>query len=475
VAKPIRRSHVVALAVFDLLAINAAFATAYWLRYRYELGGEIEWFNDVPYGQYAPWGMALSAILVGLIWVEGLYGRRRTRSRLAVVYGLANVTIVAVALLTILIFGIRPTAQSRLMLIYAAVLIVAALSLTRAVDGVLRQRRRQRGDGVLRALIVGAGDRGRAVMSGIVAQRGGDYHGVGFLDDDPEKRAQAIGRFPALGATTDLPAVLDREAVDLVILALPWSSRDRIVHLVNVCEASGVNVRIVPDLFQLTLNRVDLDSFYGIPLIAVRQPVIGGWQLRAKRALDVALAALLLTLTAPLTACIAIAVRLESAGPVLFRQVRVGRNGTSFTCLKFRSMTPDAERERRRLEALNEASGPLFKIRDDPRLTRVGRVIRRLSLDELPQLWNVLRGDMSLVGPRPPMPAEVDAYEDWHLRRLEVAPGLTGLWQVSGRSELTFDEMVMLDLYYAENWSLGLDVQILLRTIPTVLRGTGAY
>jgi len=172
---------------------------------------------------------------------------------------------------------------------------------------------------------------------------------------------------------------------------------------------------------------------------------------------------------------IALAIRLDSPGPVLFRQTRVGRGGRPFTLYKFRSMVAEAEMARASLAELNQADGPLFKIKDDPRCTRVGRILRRFSLDELPQFYNVLRGEMSLVGPRPALPEEVAQYQDWHKKRLEVTPGLTGLWQVRGRSELTFDEMMLLDIYYAENWSLGLDLRILLETIPKVLTGQGAY
>jgi lipopolysaccharide/colanic/teichoic acid biosynthesis glycosyltransferase len=170
-----------------------------------------------------------------------------------------------------------------------------------------------------------------------------------------------------------------------------------------------------------------------------------------------------------------VAIKLESPGPVFFRQIRLGKAGLPFACTKFRSMRVNAEALLADLAPLNEAQGPIFKMRDDPRLTRVGRILRRLSLDELPQLWNVVRGEMSLVGPRPPLPSEVEKYEDWHRHRLEVVPGITGMWQVSGRSELAFDEMVMLDLYYIENWSVGLDLQILARTIPTVLATRGAF
>jgi lipopolysaccharide/colanic/teichoic acid biosynthesis glycosyltransferase len=177
----------------------------------------------------------------------------------------------------------------------------------------------------------------------------------------------------------------------------------------------------------------------------------------------------------PICAVIALAIRLESVGPIFYKQVRIGKNGNPFNCYKFRSMVVDADLRRDELGCINEASGPLFKVRKDPRLTRVGRFIRRYSLDELPQLFNVLRGDMSIIGPRPNLPKEVEQYQEWHKKRLSVTPGITGLWQVSGRSDLTFDEMVLLDIYYVENWSLGLDLNILLRSIPAVIFGKGAY
>jgi lipopolysaccharide/colanic/teichoic acid biosynthesis glycosyltransferase len=179
--------------------------------------------------------------------------------------------------------------------------------------------------------------------------------------------------------------------------------------------------------------------------------------------------------TLPFALLIALAIRLDTAGPILYSQVRVGKNGEHFRCYKFRSMVRDADRMREQVALLNESSGPLFKIRNDPRLTQVGRFIRRYSLDELPQLINILAGDMSLIGPRPNLPGEVKHYEDWMYKRLAVSPGLTGLWQVSGRSDLTFEEMVLLDIYYVENWTMGLDLNILLRSVPAVVQARGAY
>ena len=194
-----------------------------------------------------------------------------------------------------------------------------------------------------------------------------------------------------------------------------------------------------------------------------------------KRALDLLLTVLFGLVALPLMALIALAIKLDTPGPVINSQMRIGKNNKPFLCHKFRSMVPDAEELRNALTDLNEATGPLFKVRDDPRQTRVGRLLRRFSLDELPQFYNVLCGEMSLIGPRPNLPAEVEQYQEWHKKRLAVSPGITGLWQVSGRSDLTFDEMVLLDIYYVENWSILLDVSILLRSIPAILRGRGAY
>jgi exopolysaccharide biosynthesis polyprenyl glycosylphosphotransferase len=200
-----------------------------------------------------------------------------------------------------------------------------------------------------------------------------------------------------------------------------------------------------------------------------------GWQARAKRGLDIVAAVVGLIALAPLMMLIALAIRLDSPGPIIFRQTRCGKDGKPFTFLKFRGMVKDAEERKSELAAFNEVDGPIFKMRNDPRVTRVGRFLRSTSVDELPQLWNVLRGEMSLVGPRPPLPSEVTQYETWHRGRLAATGGITGLWQVSGRSDLTFDEMVQLDLEYIACWSLWMDVQILVRTLTTVVSMRGAY
>ncbi|MEW5720328.1 MAG: sugar transferase, partial [Chloroflexota bacterium] len=321
----------------------------------------------------------------------------------------------------------------------------------------------------------GAGEVGRALMRNIVAQPDLAYQIVGFVDDDPEKAQTDIGRFKALGSTEQLPRLLKEHSIDEVIITLPWTARDKIIKIMNLSQRYNIAAKIVPDLFQLSLSRVALDAVGGIPIIAIREPTLGMVDAVIKRLMDLFFGFVGLLVSAIPMAIIAILIRLDSPGPIVFTQKRIGRYGHEFVAYKFRSMRQGAEEEQAQLTDLNEATGPLFKIRNDPRLTRVGRWIRRMSLDELPQLFNVLRGEMSIVGPRPPMQCEVEQYQEWHKRRLEVCPGLTGLSQVSGRSDLTFDETAMLDIYYVENWSPWMDLGIMFKTIPTVLLARGAY
>lgn len=459
----------------DILFINVAFLIAYWLRYDLQLFRSVDPANNVPYQVYLP-----MVALLTLVWVlasrrEGAYDLRRGRPLFDDLYGLINATTTAIMLLVVLVFFYRRLFYSRIIFIYAGLLIILLVGLARIVRWLILSRLRQAGQGVDRVLIIGAGEIGRTVMRNMIAQPELGYRVVGFLDDDPVKSATDIGPIKALGPIENLPAVAKEYQIDQVIITLPWQYHRKVIRLVNEAEQTGIRARVVPDLFQLSLGGIDLEAINGIPLISIKQSALTGFNYTLKRAVDLFVSSLAIILLAPLWLLVAIAIRLDSSGPVLFRQERVGRYGKPFILYKFRSMYQDAEAQLAKLREKNEAAGPLFKMRDDPRRTRVGRIIRRTSIDELPQLINVLRGEMSLVGPRPGLASEVAQYQDWHRKRLEVLPGITGLWQVSGRSNLTFDEMVMLDIYYAENWSLSLDLRIMLRTIPQLLFGEGAY
>jgi exopolysaccharide biosynthesis polyprenyl glycosylphosphotransferase len=459
----------------DVLLINLALPIAYWLRYDLQLFRGVDPANNVPYSVYLPMAGLLTVVMILTCRHEGAYDMRRSRSLSRELYGVINATTTAIMLLVVLVFFYRRLFYSRVIFVYAGLMIICFLGAARIARHSTLARMRQAGRGVERVLIVGSGEVGRAVMRNIIAQPELGYRVIGFLDDDPAKASTDIGPIRALGPIEDIPQIIKNNVIDVVMITLPWQYHRKIIRLVGEAERAGVRAAVVPDLFQLSLGGIEIEDINGIPLISIKQSTLTGMNQVIKRVFDLCLAVPAVVLLAPVWPLVALAIRLDSPGPILFRQVRVGRHGRDFTFFKFRSMRLDAEAHLDDLRTLNEASGPLFKIRNDPRLTRVGRFIRRTSLDELPQFINVLRGDMSLVGPRPGLPCEVAQYQEWQRKRLEIQPGLTGLWQVSGRSDLTFDEMVMLDIYYGENWTLGTDVQILVRTIPQIMFGDGAY
>ncbi|MEL7208476.1 MAG: sugar transferase, partial [Actinomycetota bacterium] len=246
-------------------------------------------------------------------------------------------------------------------------------------------------------------------------------------------------------------------------------------RIVRRLADEGLNVELTSTLRDVAIRRLTVRPIGPFPVMYVEPRERGGWRARAKRLFDVATAAIGLLVAAPVLAVATVAIKLDGPGPVFFGQDRVGRDGRRFRVWKFRTMVPDAEARLEELREHNEADGPLFKMRDDPRITRVGRFLRKTSLDELPQLWNVLRDEMSMVGPRPALPDEVEAWDQDLHERLRVKPGITGMWQVSGRSDADFEEYARLDLYYVHNWSLMVDLQIMARTVPTVLRSSGAY
>jgi exopolysaccharide biosynthesis polyprenyl glycosylphosphotransferase len=467
-----RRLQLAGLILADLLSTSAGFYLAYHMRYTIEVGGDVIGESYVPYTTYLP----IHALFVVLcvIWnmVRGGYSFPRGASvanEAVSVFGTGAV--VTMSVFTVVSVSQYP-ASSRLMFIYAWLLASLLCICGRVIVRAALVRLYRAGYGTERVIVVGSHRLAHMVMQLLAQQSHLGYRVLGFVD---EEALADFGRFPALGTIEQLPSLISGLDVNRVIVALPAERHSEALWVLDHCRRDGVALAMVPDLFELRLSHLDLDTVGGIPVFRMRDSAIVGWNLALKRVLDIASSGLLLLLTAPLFGLTALAIKLDSPGPVFFRQTRLGKGGTPFTCYKFRSMRDRAEDEIAALMDQNEADGAIFKIRADPRVTRVGRLLRRTSLDEVPQFWNVLRGEMSLVGPRPPIPAEVEHYEDWHRRRLEVVPGITGLWQVSGRSELSFDEMVTLDIYYIENWSLKLDLEIALRTIPAVAGASGAF
>jgi exopolysaccharide biosynthesis polyprenyl glycosylphosphotransferase len=470
-----RRVYTLALVLSDILLINVAFALAYYVRYVLQIGGAVDPANNVPYAAFVPFVILLTALLLLVYRGEGVYRLRRGASWLDDTYNILTGTATGIILMIFLVFFYRPSFYSRIIFLYTGGFIVLLLGLSRLLKALLVRYWQKQGVGVARLLIVGVGEVGRTVMRALVANPELGFQIVGFVDDDPVKGSTDIGRFQALGGIDNLTDLVRRHRVNEVVITLPWQYHRKIMTIMAQCERLKVRARIVPDLFQMTINRMNIVELAGIPLIGVKEISISGVNRVVKRTVDLVVALTVLVLASPLLGLIALAIKLETPGPAIFKQERVGKGGARFALYKFRSMVEGAESKKASLKHLNEAEGPMFKIKNDPRQTWLGRLLRRLSLDELPQLYNVLRGEMSLIGPRPNVPDEVESYQEWHKRRLEVSPGITGLWQVSGRSDLTFDDMALLDIYYIENWSLGLDAKILLRTIPRVLLGDGAY
>jgi len=463
------------LVASDGVLIFLAFFTAYALRYQAQLFIAVDPAFQLPLTSYLPQVLLLVLFLLVAYRFSGVYPYQPGRSWIEETWRIATATTAGVIILIAVNLIFRPMLYSRLVFLYTAILVTLYLGASRLLIMMARAHLRQYDIGVRRVLLIGAGDVGRMVMRTLAARPDYGWKLIGFLDDNPAKSKTDVGRFKALGPVDNAPEVMAAYNIQSVIICLPWQTHRTIQRLLRECEQMKVDAYVVPDLFQLTKNQMKVHELNGIPLISTRDISIQGWNLVFKRTFDLIVGSLMALLALPLLIVIAIAIRLDTPGPILFKQVRVGKNGKEFVCYKFRSMVDNADELRSQLADLNESTGPLFKIRNDPRLTRVGRFIRRYSLDELPQLYNVLRGEMSLIGPRPNLPEEVAQYQEWMKKRLSVSPGLTGLWQVSGRSDLTFDEMVLLDIYYVENWSIGLDISILLRSAPAVLRATGAY
>jgi exopolysaccharide biosynthesis polyprenyl glycosylphosphotransferase len=332
---------------------------------------------------------------------------------------------------------------------------------------------RVRGRNLRHMVIIGSGKRAQK-FAGIINQKPElGYNIIGFVDDQwrgLDSRLKLISRLDGF------QELLRQKTIDEVVLALPVKSHyDTINAIIKTCEEQGITVRFLSDLFNLNFEKAKVSNLEDVPVLTLYSTIVEHPAMLVKRVIDIVVSSIFLVLISPVLLLTAILIKLDSKGPFFFVQDRVGYNKRRFKLIKFRSMVHGAELKQEEIEGLNEADGPVFKIKDDPRLTRVGRWLRRTSMDELPQLINVLKGDMSLVGPRPLPVRDYNGFDvDWHRRRFSVRPGLTCLWQVNGRSSISFDKWMKFDMEYIDNWSLALDLKILLKTIPVVLRGYGA-
>ena len=387
------------------------------------------------------------------------------------VVGIGNVILATLAYLL-------PLRQlSRSWFVLFAVLSAIFLVMEKIAVRVIARWVRLKGLNYRTILIVGTGRRAIEVARVVQEHKYWGYKLLGFVADG-HRLANGWARYRVFGTVPDLRRLLEGgefpEPVDEIVFAVTRKKLDEMKQMFILCEELGIRARVAMNFFQNRVARIELEELEGIPFLTFTTTPSNETQLALKRLLDVTISALLLFLSLPIIVLAALAIKLNSGGSVIFKQERIGLNGRIFTLYKFRTMLEDAHTRREEVEHLNEMTGPVFKMKSDPRVTRIGRLLRKFSLDELPQLWNVLKGDMSLVGPRPPIPEEVRSYHRWHRRRLSMKPGLTCLWQISGRNNIDFDRWMQLDLQYIDNWSPGLDMKILLRTIPAVLSGRGA-
>lgn len=461
--------------VARLLAADiAVLLAAFWVSYQLRV------LLDRPLGraagplEYYLWLLVLiGPVWIGLLAAAGAYGVAwTTRSRAWLV---VRVGAIGLLLLTAALFLLQESAVNRsLLALFAGVSAVGLWVERGLVLAWLRHSRR--GERWARiALVVGTGEQARTLVTALGRYPEAGWRVRGCLSVDALEPARAVLEAPVIGTLADLPELLQGdEVVDEVFFAVGRERLDAIAEALEVCESLGVDTRVLVELYHPGHAHPFVEDLFGLPFYGFSPTLTHQGALAAKRTLDLVGAAVLLVALAPLLAAIGILIKLASPGPVVFRQVRTGFHGRRFGMYKFRTMVPGAEELRDQVAHLNQRDGPVFKIADDPRLTRVGRFLRRTSLDELPQLLNVLRGEMSLVGPRPLPVYEASRIKGAQRRRLAMRPGLTGLWQVSGRDSVDFDRWMELDLLYVDHWSIGLDLRILLRTVPVVARGDGA-
>jgi exopolysaccharide biosynthesis polyprenyl glycosylphosphotransferase len=459
------------LRLLDLAALVLTLPASYQLHEIARHAGLASLAPLEPVEAYWP-GLVLVLLVWGAAaWFQGVYEWTRLSGgpvELArVARALAATAFVALAL----VFALQEQDLSRLVVgVYFAVALTLLLG-NRLLCRVIAHATRGRGYHARRVAVAGSGGLAREVAAALEAHPEWGLAFAGWVLEDGATRRPAGNVLGRIGA---MSSILEEQVLDQVIFAVPRARMGRIEAAIEACEELGVDVQICLDAVRLGAARMSVTELDGIPVLAVTRTPTDALALAGKRVIDVVVSAAVLLLTAPLLAATALAIRLESPGPVLFRQRRVGLNGRAFQMLKFRSMLVDAEQRLEGLRARNEMSGPVFKLTHDPRVTPVGRFLRKASIDELPQLWNVLRGEMSLVGPRPPLPSEVSQYQRWQRRRLSVKPGITCTWQVSGRNGIDFEQWMQLDLAYIDNWSLWGDVRICLKTIPAVLSARGA-
>jgi exopolysaccharide biosynthesis polyprenyl glycosylphosphotransferase len=453
--------------VADSMCITAAFFCAYYL------ADSINGISDL--SVYLPLAPSLILIWAVLLNHFGMYHSFRARKLLDVELIVLQSAFWSFLVFCGYIYLAKIVGISRLFIALVFLLTTAIMMVQKCVMVVIFQHARRKGFNFRRLLIVGTGKRVERFIEQVNSHSEWGLHIIGLIDKDTARVGEKINGEAIIGSLEQIPEIIHSRVVDEVVFVVPRAWLEEIEKYIHFLEIEGVRVSVAVDYFELRIARAKHTHLYGFPLLTFESAPDKIWLLLFKRLLDISVALCGLILCAPFLAIVALLVKSSSSGPVLFRQIRSGRNGRQFTLYKFRTMYEEAESHLAELLEHNEMKGPVFKMENDPRITRIGRYLRKFSLDELPQLWNVLIGDMSIVGPRPALPSEIEKYEPWQRRRLSMRPGITCLWQVKGRNAITdFDTWMKLDLEYIDNWSLSLDLELFFKTIPVVLFAKGA-
>ncbi|OHC04855.1 MAG: UDP-phosphate galactose phosphotransferase [Planctomycetes bacterium RIFCSPHIGHO2_12_39_6] len=412
-----------------------------------------------------------------LLYYFGMYDSFRIKHISDVLFIVIETTFVGIGFFGSFLFITKIHSISRLQIGYSFLLAALFISIEKILLIKYFRYQRKKGINIRNFLIVGTGKRAQDFINLINKHAEWGIKAIGLIDDDTSRvSAGTMYGYKILGTIDDIPNIIHNHVVDEVLFVVPRSWLNKIEKIISyVCEVEGIKVSVAIDLFEHHLSKAKYSYLDTLPLLTFDSTPDELIQLLIKRLFDFFSSIIAILILSPVFLITAIIIKASSKGPIFFRQKRCSLSGRRFTLYKFRTMVVDAESKLEELLAYNEMQGPVFKMENDPRLTKAGKFLRKFSIDELPQFWNVFRGDMSLVGPRPPLPAEVDKYEPWQRRRLSMRPGITCLWQARGRNKINdFDEWMELDLEYIDNWSLWFDFKILLKTVPVVLFGIGA-
>lgn len=452
----------------DLVIVMVTFFAGFFLRNKF----------DVSYEDISTCVMVLPTVLViwgVLLHYFGMYDSFRTRPVVDILLIVAETAFVSVGLFGSFVFVVKIESLGRLHTAYSFLLAAMFLSIEKVLLVLWFRYQRKKGLNTRNMLIVGTGKRTQRFLALINKHAEWGIHVVGLVDEDRDKMNSTIYGHKVIGSFSDMPDIIKKNVVDEVLFIVPRSWLDKIEELMYQCEIEGLRVRLALDFFDLKLSKAKYTYIENFPILTFESAPDQTIFLLLKRLLDIIFSGMALIVLSPVFVVTALLIKITSKGEVFFKQQRCSLYGRRFLVYKFRTMVEDAEAKLKDLLAYNEMDGPVFKMENDPRVTKIGKILRKFSIDELPQLLNVFKGDMSLVGPRPPLPGEVDQYKPWQRRRLSMRPGMTCLWQAYGRNEITdFNEWMKLDLNYIDNWSLWLDFKILLKTIPSVLSGIGA-